>query len=519
MKFPFMNRREYWDTDINSNSRVINIHKTSKKEFMETCDFLKNEGFILKEENSRVVHSYKGYSREDVCVFINFFASTEEITIAIEKNCKYFSYSDVKGENIVSPQITQVHLEDFGMSYVIRVSDGRFIIIDGGRDLKPDAERIYDILKKGKNEEKPIIAAWIFTHAHIDHYRCFNEFTKIHLNDVVLEKVMYNFPFPENFLEEMPLHEAEIKDPEYNFENTSECNHMKLMYDNIKLYGAETYMPHTGQTYKIGDAVCEFLSCIDDTYYFAVDENSASLVFRMELGGQIILWTGDALLFDAKLLSKYGSYLKSDILQVPHHGFHSQKELIKYYEVINPDVCLIPISDYNGYIAFDIYMEATRYLMQDSSIKEIITGDFNRTLTLPYTAPEYARSEFKRKFEKGRRASGSEVWIYSGLNSSNKDDFVFTVFNATYFNANISIELFFDNSDARITGMSADIPFRAVKEINLRDKNSVEFNKCFFNWESVNKRGIPENTLFAVRFISEYPVVVTHKTHRPSYQA
>lgn len=518
MKFPFINEK-YFDTNINDNSRVINISEISKEKYYKLCSFLETEDFVLKEEHCHTYNAYRGYFKEDKGIFINFFSKIQEMTIAIEENCKYFSYSDVKGENTVSPQITQVHLDDFGMSYVIRISDGRFIIIDGGRDLKPDAERIYDILKEGKSEEKPVIAAWIFTHAHIDHYRCFNEFTKIHLNDVVLEKVMYNFPYPENFPEEMPLHEAEIKDPEYNFENTSECNHIKLMYYNIKLYGAKTYMPHTGQIYKIGDAVCEILSCIDDTYYFAVDENSASLVFRMELGGQIILWTGDALLFDSKLLSKYGSYLKSDILQVPHHGFHSQKELIKYYEIINPDVCFIPISDYNGYIVFDIYMEATRYLMQDSPIKELITGDFNRTLTLPYTAPDYARSEFKRKFEKGRKASGSEVWIYSGLNSSDKEDFVFTVFNAAYFNADVSIELFFDNSDARITGMSANIPCRAVKEINLRDKNSVEFNKCFFNWESVNKRGIPEKTLFAVRFISEYPIVVTHKTHRPSYQA
>ena len=50
-----------------------------------------------------------------------------------EDNCAYFDFADTPRTHSVSAQITQIKLEDFGMSYVIRLTDGRFIVIDGGR--------------------------------------------------------------------------------------------------------------------------------------------------------------------------------------------------------------------------------------------------------------------------------------------------------------------------------------------------------------------------------------------------
>ena len=106
----------------------------------------------------------------------------------------YFSYTDRFRGDMMAPQITQVHLEDFGLSYVIRLSDGRFIIFDGGWNFEPDRNRLFECLKAGSPDEKPVIAAWILTHPHGDHYLCFLGFMEQYGDQVVIEKFLFNFP-------------------------------------------------------------------------------------------------------------------------------------------------------------------------------------------------------------------------------------------------------------------------------------------------------------------------------------
>ena len=81
--------------------------------------------------------------------------------------------------------------------------------------------------------------------------------------------------------------------------------------------GAKVYMPHTGQKYIIGDAVLEILSSIDDTIHVSDDINPTSLFIRMELGGQVILWSADASYSHGFIPERYGNFLKADILQIP----------------------------------------------------------------------------------------------------------------------------------------------------------------------------------------------------------
>ena len=81
-----------------------------------------------------------------------------------------------------------------GMSYIITLEDGRFIIIDGGYDdyvkdgikKEPrDAEIIYEYLQKNnKRKDKITVAAWIFTHSHEDHYGAFLKFNRLYKDNV-----------------------------------------------------------------------------------------------------------------------------------------------------------------------------------------------------------------------------------------------------------------------------------------------------------------------------------------------
>ncbi len=529
VKFPAFCETDVFEKQINENSYVIKIYNVDEDSFDKYCSLL--EGNTYKKEELRKVvydaertHSYASFSLGNCGVFLNYFSKIKELTVIIEENCNYFSYTDTPATDKVAPQITQVHLADFGMSYVIRLGDGRFIIIDGGWNFTADAQSLMEVLQNGSEGKTPVIAAWIMTHAHCDHYRCFNRFAELFGDSVVVEKVMFDFPDAQSYPKEQYIRrKLDIKDEHFKIEdNFSEFVHINLMCSNIEKYGAKTYMPHIGQIYKIGDAIVQFLSGIEDTADAKnEDSNAQSLVFRMELGTQLILFTADASFSAAKLSARYGEFLKADILQVPHHGFGSgsveaQKE---GYGFINPSVCMLPVSEENAFMRFDTYVEGSRYLFLNQGIDELITGDVTTTLTLPYTAPAYKKHEIKDRYIKGRQNAGATTWVFTGLCSANKEDFVFSMLNMTRWPVYVHIDIIFADASKCIENIRTQVNSCCVRNVNIIDENDVEKSPQYFNWNSLNIKEIPENEEFAVRFICDEPMVISHKNHTAAYKS
>lgn len=516
IKLPAFGEQNYCDNYTNKKNRVVKIWDGDEKSFGAYCDMLENLGAVHKESRVLEDRKYAAYQYENYGVFLNYFKNINELTVVVEEDCNYFNYNNKSLEKKVSPQVTQVHLEDFGSSHTIRLSDGRFIVIDGGWNFRPDAEELMRVLKEGSPFEKPVIAAWIMTHAHMDHYRCFNTFCELFNGEFVVEKYMLNFPDPEDVPEGFKKGNPHIKD-EYDYDNTSECFHMNIMFDNFEKLGAEYFVLHTGQVYDIGDSKIEMLACLDDTVNEMENTNSRSIIFKMWLGGQTIMWTGDANFSDARLPEKYTNYLKSDILQVPHHGFGcgSFEAQIAGYDYINPSVCILPVLDYNAFTSIGTYKEGTRYLMTSVGIDELITGDVTTTITLPYSAPSYKKDELKRKYLRGLNNAGSTCWIFTDLNTANKGDFEYTLLDGR---APIYVELIFEDVLKNV-GWIKIKKTGGYRFVNIIDEKDVEKNPNFFSWVSLEKKGIPENANFAVRFLSDEPFVVSHKTHIPAYKS
>ena len=513
MSFHIFEEKKYFENRINNDSEVLLVEKVESDSLNAYIDLYINDSYSIFESIDRGENRFFALRRDNDAVFINYYGAISELTVVRERESKYFDFTDNKGDAIVAPQITQLHLEDFGMSYAIRLSDGRYILIDGGREFVPDAERLYECIKAGSPHEKPIIAAWIMTHPHSDHFHCFIKFFDMYSNDVVIERFMYTFPERDDV-----EHYPSVMTKNARFVDASIFTNIPLMEERIAKTEAKIFSPHTGQRYVIGDAVLDILASIDDTIHRSQNVNATSLVIRMELGGQVILWGADASFEDARILEKYGNYLKADILQVPHHGFSSGSTAasIECYKVIAPEACLLPVSDLNAYTLIDIYIEPTRFLMRLPSVKEIITGDTTRVITLPYKAPDYAKAEIERKYQAGLSASGSNVWVFSGLDTSRSEDFVFSFLNMARNNATVWAELFFENADNAIRFIKIPVPHFLVKTLSIIG-DEVDSESLHFNWMSLKTKGIPENSAFAVRFISDVPIVITHKEHTPSY--
>ena len=215
----------------NENSHVYFFENAPKKALDQYVDRFLSLGFAICEERSVNGHSFVALFNGRDGVFVNYFEEICELYIVIETETAYFSHVPTNGAG-VTPQITQIKLEDFGMSYAVRLSDGRFIIIDGGREFLPDAERLYECLKQGSNG-RPRIASWIMTHPHSDHFHCFLTFFDNHENDVDIESFMLNFPNRDD-TEHYPKMTA--KDP--RFIDSSPFTNIKLMYDRIEKTGA-----------------------------------------------------------------------------------------------------------------------------------------------------------------------------------------------------------------------------------------------------------------------------------------
>lgn len=493
---------------------VIRRQEMTLEDFQCHCARLEDSGFATEIRTTADGRCFCAYRRGQDGVFLNYYPATGEITAVVEENSPYFSFTDTSHHHNVLPQITQLHLEDFGMSYVIRLSDGRFLVIDGGRELIPDADRLMACLQESAQEKKTVIAAWIFTHPHPDHYYCFFSFLERHRERVEIQKIFLNFP-EADALEYYP----KLVSPRSREAGITVNAQMLRLQETIRELNVPVYYPHTGQVYRMGDATLEILASMDDTVGLSENINAASLVIRMELGGQITLWATDASFEAARLPQRYGNYLKADILQVPHHGFGigAPAANIAGYQLIAPQVCLLPVSDFNAFTAFCAFKACTQYLMTKCDVKEMITGETTRTLTLPYTPDPQGAEQLRSRYDAGQENAGARTWVFTELNTAKSEDFVFTVLNGTHVNAEISIELFFANGLKTIRFIKATVLPLRIRTICITDPNDVERDAAYYNPWSIDKNEIPAASPFAVRFMSNIPVVISHKDHRDSY--
>ncbi len=217
------------------------------------------------------------------------------------------------------------------MCFLTRLADGSFIIIDSAETQT--APRLYATLKKQAPDPNHIvIAAWIITHPHTDHYRGFLEFAKKYGTDpsITVKEFVYNFS-----------DQSTIKAATWN-EQVKIVDAMKNHYP-----GARHVRPHTGNLLSYANVSLRFLYTQED--YLAANNgricniNGTSLVFRMETNcGASALITSDhpvngtssgGTWCENALELWYGTALKSQLVNTLHHGYGGGATKEIYYTV------------------------------------------------------------------------------------------------------------------------------------------------------------------------------------------
>lgn len=113
---------------------------------------------------------------------------------------------------------------------------------------------------------------------------------------------------------------------------------------------AETWIMHTGQRMQLPDCTVEVMSTPEDfvcTGKELIAPNEGSVVIRITLAKTSFMVLGDAYPTTGDFMrDAYGEALQSDILQMAHHGFNGAVSSDKFYDKIDPKICLWPVDEF-----------------------------------------------------------------------------------------------------------------------------------------------------------------------------
>ena len=151
-------------------------------------------------------------------------------------------------------------------------------------------------------------------------------------------------------------------------------------------------------------------------------------------------------------------------------------------------------------------------------IEELLTGEQDQTLILPYSPDPAEAFTYRQRYLEGRDNAGARTWIFTDLYTGRREDFIFSVLNTTYYPAELTVELYFEDMPKKIVRIPNTAPRLGVFRLNCLlkpddDPAVLDAPDC------LEQLGIPENTYFAVRFISSLPIVISHRDHQPAYRS
>ena len=287
---------------------------------------------------------------------------------------------------ICTPLLTQgrpmYYAYDCGMQYIIRLTDGRFVVIDGGMNEYEETEHFLELLdQQNVTGDKPVVAAWFITHPHDDHFNLFSHVMTEHQDCLQLESLIYSWA-----TEEYSRPGSDLTD----FNKAIEA-----LDASVKII-----QPHTGQRLTYSGATFNILYTHEDACPdFLTNVNDTSIVMRMDLdeqaeaGNRRTMFFGDAMFGTAERLcdSYADETLRCDLMQVAHHGYSGGSD--RLYRTVDPTVILWPVPDY--WFWTTSVLDCNYYLTHSEKTKAIFIGG-RHEVTLDLSQPVQAIDPYEK---------------------------------------------------------------------------------------------------------------------------
>ena len=218
------------------------------------------------------------------------------------------------------------------MGYIIKTKNDKMIVIDGG--LGEDAKNLLKYIQNHDNK----VDYWFLTHNHNDHAGAFVEIMKS--DDVQVDNIYVSLNEKEWYQVNEPTR------AEFSEALIDTLNEEKIK-DKVK-------SPELNEIINIDDINVEILG-IRNPEFTENPGNEQSMVIKFDTGKTKLLILGDTgEKSSEKLLLNQKDKLKSDIVQMAHHGQAGATE--ELYKAVNPTICLWPTPEWlwnndngNGY--------------------------------------------------------------------------------------------------------------------------------------------------------------------------
>ena len=271
-----------------------------------------------------------------------------------------------------------------GMLYAIQLNDGRFILIDGGKYFEEDSERLYRYLTEKSQTDRPVIACWLFTHGHSDHIQLASHFMEQYKEKIIIENFAYNIP-----VEGMDFCGYDKRN-----QSESEANE-KAWYQAIEYYPqAARHVLKTKDSFAFANAQVDILSTAFDRYPDPpTDRNETSAILKITFDNKrSFMLLGDSkgerlikLLDPTSPTYCTNEFLKSDIMQVAHHGLYVCKPydyqtVTDLYRTIAPEICFWPTPAARFYN--DPWCQSTEYPYNRFLLDSVKEKNFHNSQTV-----------------------------------------------------------------------------------------------------------------------------------------
>ncbi len=331
--------------------------------------------------------------------------------------------------------------DNYGTGYVMQLEDGRFVIVDGGKNDSTDIANLWSILSELHTDAtgsepsaaNPVqIAAWIITHCHGDHRGMLQGFaTSSYVTEkkVALQYLVYNFASRSEAsgVGEHSAFSTTLSHSFSNYEVVKPVTGQTLYIANLKL---ETLFTHKDiypqHTVAINDtSTIQRLTFVANSaasgtvtvnHLQVVDDNSSDSAYSF-------ISTGDLYIQGSRwMCAMYGEDLRADMVSMAHHGGEGAESA--FYDLVQPTIVWwsypmdsIPLSrggtpsvwsvNVNNYVAKTL--SSVKYILfaDDCNLSVTLTADTNLSDlgSKPTAVASTAPSNYY--------TNGITMWLYS----------------------------------------------------------------------------------------------------------
>ena len=333
--------------DLGQGSSLYIINGASTQKFIDYLAELESLGFEPYASNSIAGNEYRTFTTKTQIINVIYIKFYSEVRI-IEDNRDKIELPALEKDNVYTktsePSFTMMGISDAGypggMSFIFKLSNGTFFIIDGGicanrtgsNQCKgdPSINRLFKTLTElADDPDNIVISGWLITHIHNDHAGAFIDLAEHpeYMSKVTVKQVIYSQPADSDMTDgNQPLR----------------LDWMPNAIEKLKI--SKTVKAHPGQVFYFADLKLTILGSHDLVKPDKItSHNNASIVSMVEFGGKKMLFLADSeKALNPKLDNIYGAALDADILQVAHHGYNNTNAGI-VYEHVTPSIVLWPI--------------------------------------------------------------------------------------------------------------------------------------------------------------------------------